>query len=306
MIVLQELVIILITHKVISFAGNVTQKQVMNMLSQKVKRLLTREEDIEVEFKEVISKEITDTMVAMANAIGGFILIGVRDSEDEKGRQIGEVVGITISDDNKLKIIQKAQSVIDKLFPKIWNETDDAGRSIYVVQILEGPRKPYCTQGGRYLMRADGNNTAITPSMLEDLIIERLGSYVHESKKDVEEPLETLQEEFTQFVGRLRDEWNAESDSDRPSTNEGKTILKNAFHEVLNFKSKLVRTEGTKLPEILAQTLKGIKSLLKQNVMDGLSLSGRFWLQGDMIIELLETALEEFKRLSKSLDSEKA
>lgn len=271
------------------------------MLSEEVKKLLARKEDVEVEFKERITKDLTDTMVGMANADGGFILIGVRDSEDENGRQIGEVVGITISDDNRLKIVQKAQSIIDKLFPIIRDETDADARSIYIVQIREGTRKPYCTQGGRYLIRADGNNTAITPGMMEDLILERVTSRTEQPKEGVQSSLEAFHREFSQLVRRFRDEWITERDSHPPNIDDAKFILEDVFREVLDFKSRIVAAEGTNLPEILANVLKGIKALLQHQLyLDGGRSYRQFWEGGDQMLQLLETALAELELIKHS------
>lgn len=271
------------------------------MLSKETKKLLAHKEDVEIEFKGTITKDLTDTMVAMANANGGFILIGVRDSEDENGRQIGEVVGITISDENSLKIVQKAQSIIDKLFPSIREETDTEGRSVYIVQIPEGTRKPYCTQGGRYLIRADGNNTAITPDMMEDLILERVTARTQEPREEVQSSLEVFYHEFSQFVRRFRDNWVTERDSQLPDIEDAKCILERSFEEVLDFKSQIVAAKSTNLPEILANVLKGIKALIRQRLyLNGGRSYKQFWEGGDQMLQLLETALAELDRAKNS------
>lgn len=277
------------------------------MLSEQVKKLLTHEEDAEIEFKETISKELVDTMVAMANAKGGFILIGVRDSEDQDGKQIGEIIGITISDENKRKILNKAQSIIDKLFPFpiIKDETDEKGRSIYIVEIPEGTRKPYCTQGGRYLIRADGNNTSITPGMMEDFIIERIEKLMRKPegpKEELESTFAAFHSEFAQFVRRFRDEWSAERDTQPPTIDDAKYILESAFQEVLDFKSQIVKVQGTNLSEMLGDVLKGIKTLLQHRVyMDGGRSYRQFWEGGDQILQLLEMAAGEMERIETEL-----
>ncbi len=266
------------------------------MLSEQVKKLLNHEEDVEVEFKETIPKDIKDTMVAMTNSKGGYIIIGVRETEDENGRQIGEVIGINISDKNKLIILQQAQSINDKLFPNIIDETDSKGRSIYMVQIPEGIRKPYCTQGGKYLIRADGNNTAITPGMMEDLIIERMTSFTQRQKEQLKPSLEDFYKNISQFVRRFRDEWDTERDSQHLDINDAKFILENTFNEMLNFKSQIISAENTNLPEILADSLKGIKTLLQHQLyLDGGRSYRQFWDSGDQILKLLDVALSEIE-----------
>ncbi len=264
------------------------------MFSEKVEKLLTHQEDLEVEFKETIGKEVTDTMVAMANAKGGFILIGVRDTEDKNGRQLGEIVGVNISDENKLKILNKAQSIVDKLFPHIKEETDERGRSIYVVEIPEGTQKPYCTGGGRYLIRCDGNNTATTPGMMEDLMLERITAGPGETEEELPSALQVLEAEFSTFVRRFRDEWVTERDSQPASIDNAKYMLENAFQQVLDFKVRIMSPEGASLPEILGSVLKGFKALLQHRLyIDGGRSYRAFWEAGDEMVQLLEKASAE-------------
>lgn len=271
------------------------------MISGQVRRLLSFEEGMDVEFKEIITRDLANTIVAMANAEGGFILIGVRDSKDEEGKQIGEIVGIVITDENKLKIVQQCQSIMDKLFPTIRVETDEEERSIYIIEVPEGSRKPYCTASGRYLIRADGNNTPITPTMMEDLIRERLGL-----PKEEESPLEIFHRQFDLFLREFRDKWELERDSEYPDIDETKFVLESALGEVLEFKSQITRAEGTDLLERFTDILKRLKDLCQRRIyVDGGLSFGQFWSDGDRVIELLESVSTEIARVNTKLAKRK-
>ena len=161
-------------------------------LSEDAKKLLNGGEGIEVEYKTNVGRDFNDTLVAFANGSGGIVLFGVEDAKDEKGRHIGKVVGIEISDKNKAKIQSQANSMVDPIVIKIESETDDDGKGIYKVLIKEGENKPYCTGGGRYLVRSDGQNCPITPTMMARFYERRLNIAVSPEKQLLMKDLEIL------------------------------------------------------------------------------------------------------------------
>ncbi|HEY3295523.1 MAG TPA: ATP-binding protein [bacterium] len=140
-------------------------------LSEGTKRLLAGGEDIEVEYKTKVTQDFNDTLVAFANASGGVCLIGVEDAEDENGRHIGRVVGIEICDRTRGQIQSRADQTLDRIPISIEDETDEDGRGIYIVSIPEGQSKPYCTGGGRYLIRRDGQKCPMTPRMIGNFYV---------------------------------------------------------------------------------------------------------------------------------------
>jgi hypothetical protein len=145
-------------------------------LSERTKWLLAGGEGIEIEYKTKITQEFNEILVAFANTKGGVCLFGVQDDKDNEGRHIGKVVGIEISDRMRGKIQSRADQTIDKIDINIETESDDEGKGIYIVTIDEGANKPYCTGGGRYLVRRDGQNCSITPNMMERLIEHRINT----------------------------------------------------------------------------------------------------------------------------------
>ena len=122
-------------------------------LSERTKWLLAGGEGIETEYKTKITQEFNEILVAFANTKGGVCLFGVQDDKDNEGRHIGKVVGIEISDRMRGRIQSRADQTIDKIEITIETESDDEGKGIYIVTVDEGTNKPYCTGGGRYLVR---------------------------------------------------------------------------------------------------------------------------------------------------------
>ena len=145
-------------------------------LSERTKRLLAGGEGIETEYKTKITQEFNEILVAFANSKGGVCLFGVEDDKDGEGRHIGKVVGIELSDRMRGKIQSRADQTIDKIDITIETEYDDGGNGIYIVTIDEGNNKPYCTGGGRYLVRRDGQNCSISPNMMERIIADRINT----------------------------------------------------------------------------------------------------------------------------------
>jgi|GEM_PF-1539516 len=143
-------------------------------ISKRTKELLAGGESADVEFKTKIGQDFNDILVAFANAMGGYCLLGVEDDTDEQGRHIGKIVGIEISDRTRGQIQSRADQTIDKIEIKIKTEFVESGRGIYIVYVKEGKHKPYCTGGGRYLVRRNGQNCAITPEQMVDFIKPRI------------------------------------------------------------------------------------------------------------------------------------
>lgn len=136
-------------------------------ISKNIRKLLAEGEGTNVEYKQEISKPLKDSFVAFANTKGGYVLIGVQDTMDKNGRQIGKIVGIQLSDYTRNQIQSAADSTNDKIDIHIDEQYDENGKGIYVIHIPEGKHKPYCTTKGRYLLRRDGQNCPITPIMMQ-------------------------------------------------------------------------------------------------------------------------------------------
>lgn len=145
-------------------------------LSERTKWLLAGGEGTEVEYKAKITQEFNEILVAFANSKGGVCLFGVEDDKDNEGRHIGKVIGIEISDRMRGRIQSRADQTVDKIDITIETEQNDEDNGVYIVTVDEGKDKPYCTGGGRYLVRRDGQNSAISPNMMERVIEHRINT----------------------------------------------------------------------------------------------------------------------------------
>lgn len=270
------------------------------MLSEETKRILAGDENLDVEFKESISKDLAETMVAFSNSPGGgTILLGVRETENTGGRQKGEIVGIEVSDDNKLKIISKANSTIDKIFPKIEDETDDNGKSIYKITVSEGTHKPYCTGGGRYLIRADGANAGITPTMMEDIMIERLSLKRSKEIKidDTAKVIDEFSKRLMHTINKFKEYWKVEKESKPLGIDDAKWQLQQYCDEFIELRAMIEHSKGTPLPDLLSEIARELRILTRHQLyLDGGKSYQAFWDSGERIMEIMDTVLKELNR----------
>ncbi len=189
-------------------------KKIYSGLSERAKNLLNREEGGDMDFKRSVSSFKSDDIVAFANSkSGGTLLLGVDEITDDRGRQIGKIVGCKISDEAKMTILNRANSCIPSIDLEIYIENDD-DVPFYRVEIPSGKNKPYCTSGGTYKIRDDGQNKTLDPSSLLELflhqesntfvqrfqsatseldnILKVTHNLVHNQRKDIETDLDKL------------------------------------------------------------------------------------------------------------------
>jgi predicted HTH transcriptional regulator len=183
------------------------------MLQNELLRLINKEEGFDVEFKESLSGLQSEDLVAFANTTeGGTILIGIRDDKDENGRQVGKIIGCEVGDKGRLTILDKANSCRPPVNVEISSHEIDA-KSIYVIEIKSGEFKPYCTNGGTYRIRGDGQKRSLYPNELLSLFMESERNKFIDSFKDATRELEEnlqqtrdiLLNETARMVKRLHD-----------------------------------------------------------------------------------------------------
>ncbi len=189
-------------------------KKIFGGLSQRAKMLLDREEGGDMDFKRSVSSFKADDIVAFANSkSGGTLMLGVDEVKDERGRQVGKIVGCDIDDDAKMTILNRAGNCIPAVELEIFVENDD-DVPFYRVEIPSGKNKPYCTSGGTYKIRDDGQNKILAPALLLELFLQQESNtfiqrfqgatseldnilkvthnLVHNQKKDIEKELDNL------------------------------------------------------------------------------------------------------------------
>ncbi|MEA3265421.1 MAG: ATP-binding protein [Candidatus Fermentibacteria bacterium] len=142
-------------------------------LSEKAEELLGSQESRELDFKESIGGLSADDLVAFANCeSGGTILLGVRENQDEQGRQTAEIVGCEIGDRAKLSILGKAGSCVPPVELFVIVENTEGKKPFLRVSIPSGAKKPYSTSGGTYKIRGDARNNPLTPDLLLALFMD--------------------------------------------------------------------------------------------------------------------------------------
>jgi ATP-dependent DNA helicase RecG len=134
-------------------------------------RMIRGEENISVEYKQSVAAVEQDDFVALANANGGTILVGVEEVR-QAGRQYGRVVGCDVGEAARRGLLNKAASCLPSIGASITVEGSRA-RRILRVDVQEALRKPCCTASGTYKIRMDGTKVAIDPTLLTTMILER-------------------------------------------------------------------------------------------------------------------------------------
>jgi predicted HTH transcriptional regulator len=180
-------------------------------LSQRARSLLHRSEGYELEFKEAIHALEPEDIVAFANSPdGGVVLIGVRETVTENGRQCGEVVGCPVGDPEKLSILNRAESCVPPVALEVIVENAER-KPFFRVEIPSGPNKPYCTAAGTYKIRGNGRTLPLLPSRLLAMFmasenqefVERFKAATRALEREVADTKARLMEETERLLSSL-------------------------------------------------------------------------------------------------------
>ena len=127
-----------------------------------IKLLIASGEGNNVEFKVSVPskvKELTGEVCAFANAAGGVLLIGVNDSKEIKGVNIGNTKHSAIQDS------------LNEISPHLLCslsliEVDD--KTIGVIEAPSGPNKPYVLSGAIYVRIGPNTQKLTTAEQMRD------------------------------------------------------------------------------------------------------------------------------------------
>jgi len=165
-------------------------KQAYKGISKRAKILLSGQEGYDVDFKRSINGLKSEDIVAFANSNeGGAILIGIEEVKMPDGRPKGKMVRIPVGDEEKRKILDRAESCIPPIEVNIVIE-NSSRIPFFRVEIPSGPNKPYCTSKGTYKIRGDGVNKPLTPQRLLAMFMQSEGQVFIERFRSATEELE--------------------------------------------------------------------------------------------------------------------
>jgi hypothetical protein len=152
--------------------------RVLQAVSDRAQRLLSRADDLDVVFKKSTAWLESDDLVAFANSKhGGSILVGVHETRNLDGWPTGALAGCAVGDPERRKILAKANQCVPPVPVSIFVE-NRAERPFYRIEIPSGPRKPYCTAEGIYKIRNSGRSETLYPRQLLALFLETNGEEI--------------------------------------------------------------------------------------------------------------------------------
>ncbi|MBI5624341.1 MAG: putative DNA binding domain-containing protein [Elusimicrobia bacterium] len=144
-----------------------------------------------LEFKEALSDSLARELTAFANAEGGRIYLGVADDKSVKGCQITN------------KLLSRIQDMARHCDPAIeigLAPFDYQGRTILMVEVLEGARKPYgCSEG--YFLRTGPNSQKMSQDELLRFVRNQGPSFFDETPcRDFKYPSNFSVQAFKNFL----------------------------------------------------------------------------------------------------------
>lgn len=139
------------------------------------RRMLDYPEGRAIDFKRTPTAVSAEDIVALSNALGGTILVGVDESDTQEG-QHGVIVGCDVSDAARNAVVSRARGCVPPIDIDIVIEnTRRPHAQIMRIDVPPSATKPHCTQGGTYKIRIQGQNAALHPPQLLAMFLEREG-----------------------------------------------------------------------------------------------------------------------------------
>jgi len=127
-----------------------------------IKFLTASGEGYNAEFKVSVPskvKELTEEVCAFANAAGGVVLIGVNDTN--------QIMGVTI-DNAKRSAIQNSLGEITPHLSCSLSFVEVEGKTIGVIEVPSGPKKPYVLSGTIYVRIGPNTQKLTTAEQMRD------------------------------------------------------------------------------------------------------------------------------------------
>lgn len=133
-------------------------------------------EDSTTQFKEKINNNtsLAEEMVAFSNALGGLIIVGVKDN--------GEISGLSSDDIRRLNnmISNVASEHVKPPINPLTKTLKIADKILLLIDIKQGINKPYSTNNGTYITKSGADKRRISQEELQRLFQESQKLYADE------------------------------------------------------------------------------------------------------------------------------
>lgn len=285
--------------------------------------IISTGETSKVQFKETLPnpESMSREMVAMANSLGGIILLGVKD-------KIGTVTGLTQEQIEYAD--RKVAEFADNLKPPIYLATevvkiedDNGSKNVLIVHINEGINKPYKTAQGEIYVKQGSNKRLLTDNAeimrlfqhsgnllademevygtsIDDIDVNKFSKYF---KKEFDQTYEALELSYEQALKAKRVLRNNQLTlagllffgKDPQSIKPAFTIKAVSFFgndiESNYYRNKPEDLKGT-IPELFEQAIKYLKSSLHHlQAGQGFNSIGKLEISEIALIELVQNAI---------------
>lgn len=119
-----------------------------------------------------------------------------------------------------------------------------------------------------------------------------------EPEDDTIEQVQMFKTQFESFLRKFEAEWTAEKESEPINIEDGIYIIEDAFSEIIDFLSMIVKDDETDLSKLLKEASKKLKALIRHRLYaDGGASYNAFWKEGDEIIDLIKKVPLELERI---------